>query len=297
MLYQQIRNNKIKTFGVMFFFMLLVTCVGAAVGYIFMGSTRGGILLAVILGLVYMFVMMGQSTAVVMQMNNAQPITDASQAPELWHTVEDMALVGQVPMPAVYIIHDPSPNAFATGPDPEHAAVAATTGLLDRLNREELEGVIAHEISHIKNYDIRLQTTAVVLTAVVSALINLGMNSFIWGGGRRRDDREESNPLDIVMLILALLAVVLAPLAATLTQLALSRNREYLADASAVVLTRNPYGLISALEKISNSQPMRAANVGSASLYIADPFKQRSWSQLFATHPPVADRIARLEKM
>lgn len=160
MLYQQIKRNKAKTVLVMFSFMLLVAIIGAAIGYVFAGSVAAGLIMALVLGFLYMFIILGQSTDVVMRMNNAHEITSPDQAPDLWHVVEDMAMVAQIPMPKVYIIDDPSPNAFATGRDPEHAAVAATTGLMERLNREELEGVMAHEVSHIRNYDIRLQTTA-----------------------------------------------------------------------------------------------------------------------------------------
>lgn len=298
MLYQQIASNKRKTVVVVFGFLMLVALIGAAIGYAFAGSATMGGVFAIVLGFVYMFVMLGQSTDVVMNMNNAREITDPSQAPELWHIVEDMALVGKVPMPRVFIIDDPSPNAFATGSDPQHSAVAATTGLLARLNREEIEGVMAHEVSHIRNYDIRLQTTALALAAVVSMLANFGMNSMFWGGARRRNDREEGNGiLDIIMLVLALLAVILGPIAASMAQMALSRNREYLADASAVELTRNPLGLINALEKISTSAPMQAADPSSASMYIADPFKGKTWAHLFDTHPPIKERIKRLEKM
>ncbi len=164
MLYQQIASNKRKTVLVVLGFLLLVGMIGAAIGYTFAGSATMGVVFAIVLGFVYMFVMLGQSTDVVMNMNNAHEITDPSQAPELWHIVEDMALVGKVPMPRVFIIDDPSPNAFATGSDPNHAAVAATTGLLARLNREEIEGVMAHEVSHIRNYDIKLQTNSLGLS-------------------------------------------------------------------------------------------------------------------------------------
>lgn len=298
MLYQQIKRNKAKTVLVMFSFMLLVAIIGAAIGYVFAGSVAAGLIMALVLGFLYMFIILGQSIDVVMRMNNAHEITSPDQAPDLWHVVEDMAMVAQIPMPKVYIIDDPSPNAFATGRDPEHAAVAATTGLMERLNREELEGVMAHEVSHIRNYDIRLQTTATALAAVITGLVNFGMNSFFWGGGRRTsDDREGNGVLDIVMMVLSILAIILGPLAATLAQMALSRNREYLADASGVELSRNPQGLISALRKISQSEPMKKADTGSASLYIEDPFKKRSWTHLFDTHPSTKDRIERLEKM
>lgn len=297
MLYQQIARNKRRTVYVMIGFVLLVLLIGAAVGYVFFDSYVAGVLMAVVIGGIYMALMISQSTSVVMGMNHAHEITSADQAPELWHVVEDMALVANVPMPKVYIIDDPSPNAFATGNNPEHAAVAATTGILDKLNREELEGVMGHEMTHVRNYDIRLQTIALALAAVISMLVNIGMHSFWWGGGRRNNDREGGGYIQIILMVLSLVVVVLAPIAASLAQMALSRNREYLADAGAVELTRNPRGLISALEKISNAEPMKEADPSSAALYISKPIKKKSMANLFSTHPPMEERIKRLEQM
>ncbi|WP_290033510.1 zinc metalloprotease HtpX [Ligilactobacillus cholophilus] len=294
MLYQQIARNKRKTIYVMIGFYMLVGLMGAALGYFCYGRPSVGIAIAIGIGIFYMITTLSQSTQIVMKMNNAHQVTE-QQAPELYHVVEDMAMVAKVPMPEVYIIDDPSPNAFATGPDPEHAAVAATSGLLQRLNREELEGVMGHEISHIRNYDIRLQSTALALVSVISYLANFSVNSIFWGRVNRDDD--ENNNSAIIAMILSLLTLILGPLAASLAQMALSRNREYLADASAVELTRNPQGLINALKKISNSEPMKNANTSSASLYIADPFKKDNWAHLFDTHPPIDQRIKRLEEM
>lgn len=293
MLYQQIAQNKRKTIYVLIGFYVLVGLMGAALGYFCYGQATIGIAIAIGIGLFYMIMTLTQSTSIVMSMNNAHPVTE-EQAPVLYHVVQDMAMVGKVPMPKVYIINDPSPNAFATGPDPQHAAVAATTGLLERLNREELEGVIGHEISHIRNYDIRLQSTALALSSAISYLANLGVNSFFWGRVNCDDDDNQS---DIITMIFSILTLILGPLAATLAQMALSRNREYLADAGSVELTRNPQGLINALQAISDSEPMRNANTSSASLYIADPFKKNSWTHLFDTHPPIEKRIERLEHM
>lgn len=297
MLYQQIAKNKRKTVYVMLGFILLVALIGAGIGYSFFGSSMAGIILALIIALVYMLIMLSQSADVVMAMNHGQEITSPDQAPELWHMVEDMAMVAQIPMPRVFIIDDPSPNAFATGPNPEHAAVAATRGILERLNREEMEGVMAHEVSHIRNYDIRLQTTALALSAAVSLLADIGTRAMWFGGGRRRDNDREGGSLEVIMMVVSILALILGPIAAYLAQMALSRNREYLADASAVELTRNPLGLISALQKISDSEPMTEANTASASMYIANPFKDGSWTSLFDTHPPMEKRIERLRNM
>lgn len=300
MLYQQIAQNKRRTIYVMIGFVLLVAAIGAAVGYIFFNSYIAGLIMAIVIGGIYMIMMISQSTSVVMGMNHAHEITDANDAPELFHVVEDMALAANVPMPKVYIIDDPSPNAFATGNDPKHAAVAATTGILQQLNREELEGVMGHEMSHVRNYDIRLQTIALALSSVIAILVNIGMHSFWWGGGRRsnNNDREGGGYMQIIMIVLSLLIVILGPLAASMAQMALSRNREYLADAGSVELTRNPQGLISALQKISSSQPMKQADASSAAMYISDPLKKKkSFAHLFDTHPPMEERIKRLENM
>ncbi|MBY7147493.1 zinc metalloprotease HtpX, partial [Levilactobacillus brevis] len=244
MLYDQIAMNKRRTGYVMFGFGVLTLAIGAALGYLFWNSWVSGTVIAAVVAVVYMLIMISQSTNVVMSMNHAREIKDVSQAPQLWHLIEDMALVAQVPMPRVFIIDDPSPNAFATGNDPKHAAVAVTTGILERLNREELEGVIGHEMSHVRNYDIRLQTIALALSAAISLLVNFASNWFWWGGAsRRRDDRDDSAG-NIIGLIISVFLIILAPLAASIAQMALSRNREYLADASSVELTRNPQGLI-----------------------------------------------------
>lgn len=300
MLYEQIARNKRKTVLVMACFFLLVAVIGAALGYWFAGSAVAGIVVAAVLALIYMSVMIGQSTDVVMNMNHAHEIHSAQEAPELWHIVEDMAMVAQVPMPRVFIIDDPSPNAFATGNNPEHAAVAATSGLLQMMNREELEAVMGHEMSHVRNYDIRLQTIALALSAVITALVNFAGNFWWIGGSRRRDDDNDSG-LDIFAIIGSILLVILAPLAATIAQMALSRNREYLADAGSVELTRNPQGMISALRKLENVQPMTQADPNSSALYITDPEKnakhRRFFAHLFDTHPPLEDRIKRIEEM
>lgn len=298
MLYQQIARNKRKTILVMFGFFLLVALIGAAFGYLFARTAIGGMILAGIIALIYMSVIIGQSTDVVMRMNNATEVKSASDAPELWHIVEDMALVARVPMPKVYIINDPSPNAFATGNDPEHAAVAATTGLMQVMNREELEGVMAHEMTHVRNYDIRLQTIALALASAITVLVNFAGN-FWWIGSRSSSD-DRDNPSSIFAILGSILLIILAPLAATIAQMALSRNREYLADAGAVELTRNPQGMISALEKLKTAIPMKHVDPSSSALYISDPernAKHRHFSDLFATHPPLDKRIERLREM
>ena len=298
MLFDQIASNKRRTWVLLIAFFALLAIIGAAVGYLWLDSTLGGVIIAFIIGGIYAFSMIFQSTEVVMSMNGARQVTEA-EAPDLYHVVEDMAMVAQVPMPRVYIVEDSSPNAFATGSKPENAAVAATTGLLNLMNREELEAVIGHEVSHIRNYDIRISTIAVALASAVTMLSSLaGRMMWFGGGSRRRDSRDNDNGLGILMLILSLIAIILAPLAATLVQLAISRQREFLADASSVELTRNPQGMINALQKLDGSEPMhRKVDDASAALYINDPKKPGGLQKLFHTHPPISERIERLKNM
>lgn len=298
MLFDQIASNKRRTWVLLVAFFALLALIGAAVGYLWLDSPLGGMAIAFIIGGIYAVSMIFQSTEIVMSMNGAREVSE-QEAPELYHVVQDMAMVAQIPMPRVYIIEDASPNAFATGSKPENAAVAATTGLLALMNREELEGVMGHEVSHIRNYDIRISTIAVALTSAVTMLSSMaGRMMWFGGGGRRRNDRDNDNGLGIVLMIVSLLALLLAPLAATLVQLAISRQREYLADASSVELTRNPKGMISALLKLDNSQPMEHhVDDASAALYINDPKKKGGLQKLFYTHPPISDRIERLKNM
>ncbi|PRT69062.1 zinc metalloprotease HtpX [Streptococcus anginosus] len=298
MLFDQIASNKRRTWVLLIAFFALLAIIGAAVGYLWLDSTLGGVIIAFIIGGIYAFSMIFQSTEVVMSMNGARQVTEA-EAPDLYHVVEDMAMVAQVPMPRVYIVEDSSPNAFATGSKPENAAIAATTGLLNLMNREELEAVIGHEVSHIRNYDIRISTIAVALASAVTMLSSLaGRMMWFGGGSRRRDSRDNDSGLEILMLILSLVAIILAPLAATLVQLAISRQREFLADASSVELTRNPQGMINALLKLENSEPMHnKVDDASAALYINDPKKEGGLQKLFYTHPPISERVERLRKM
>lgn len=219
-------------------------------------------------------------------------------APELYRVVENISITAGLPMPRVYIIEDTAPNAFATGRDPKHAVVAVTRGLLDKLDKPELEGVLAHEMSHIGNYDIRLMMVIVVLVGIVVLLSDWFLRFTFWGGGDDNDSGEFGAILGVIGIILALLS----PLFATLIQLALSRKREFLADADSALLTRYPEGLARALEKISaDSEPLETANKATAHLYIANPIKDhkgkggRGWfSGLFDTHPPIEERIAKL---
>lgn len=299
MLFDQIASNKRKTWILLLVFFLLLALVGYAVGYLFIRSGLGGLVIALIIGFIYALSMIFQSTEIVMSMNGAREV-DEQTAPDLYHVVEDMALVAQIPMPRIFIIDDPALNAFATGSNPQNAAVAATSGLLAIMNREELEAVMGHEVSHIRNYDIRISTIAVALASAITMLSSMAGRMMWWGGaGRRRsDDDRDGNGLEIIMLVVSLLAIVLAPLAATLVQLAISRQREFLADTSSVELTRNPQGMINALDKLDNSKPMsRHVDDASSALYINAPKKGGGVQKLFYTHPPISERIERLKQM
>ncbi len=236
------------------------------------------------------------SDKIVLSMTGAHEITK-EQAPDLYNVVENLSITAGLPMPKVYIVDDPSPNAFATGRDPEHAVVAATTGLLQVLDRTELEGVMAHELSHVGNRDMLVMTVAVVLAGFVAIVADFFSRSLIHGGGNNRDRHP-------AFLIIGIIGIILAPLAAKMIQLAISRKREYLADATGALLTRYPEGLASALEKISaHAQPMQRASHATAHLFISDPFQDgrlgvmQKISGLFQTHPPVAERIKYLRGM
>lgn len=237
------------------------------------------------------------SDKLVVSMTGAKP-ADSREHRELINVVENLAITAGLPMPKVYVVEDAAPNAFATGRDPKHAVVAATTGLLSILDRTELEGVMAHELSHVGNRDMLVSTVAVVLAGFVAIVADLFMRSMMWGGGDR------DNKAGALFLILGIVGIILAPIAAQLIQLAISRKREYLADATGALLTRYPEGLASALEKISHyNRPMRRANNATAHLFIADPFGDdkrtlgQKISNLFQTHPPAADRIRILREM
>lgn len=300
MLFEQIARNKRRTWLLLGVFFVLLALVGYAVGYLWLRSGLGGMIIALIIGTIYAVSMIFQSTDIVMSMNGAREVNEQT-APDLYHVVEDMAMVAQIPMPRVFILDDPGLNAFATGSNPQNAAVAATSGLLGVMNREELEAVMGHEVSHIRNYDIRISTIAVALASAITMLSSMAGRMMWWGGyggRRRRDDDREGGGLEVVMLLISLLAVILAPLAATLVQLAISRQREFLADASSVELTRNPQGMINALLKLDNSEPMqRHVDDASAALYINEPQKESGLKKLFYTHPPIAERVERLRHM
>jgi heat shock protein HtpX len=223
--------------------------------------------------------------------NGAQEIQKKDN-PRLWRTVENLAITDGLTMPRVYIMNDPSPNAFATGRDPRHSSVCVTSGLLDIMDDQELQGVLAHEMGHVKNYDIRVNMIAFALTAVISLIADIILRITIFGGGRNRNENNQ------VFLILGLVAAILAPLVAMLIQLAITRQREYLADATGALTTRYPEGLISALQKIKQTgKPARHQNTATAHMFFVNPLRAHGITNLFSTHPPIDDRIARLQHM
>lgn len=293
-MYTQIASNKRKSILLAFMFVLLVS----ALGYVYsLASHRPGVFVVVAaFSLIYALVSYHFSAQLALSVSGAQPIAKAD-APELYRLVENLSIAGGLPMPKVYIINDPSPNAFATGRDPNHAVVAVTTGILQILEKEELEGVLAHELSHVGNYDIRFMAVVMVLVTAISLLSNFFFNWSFFGG-----DDEEGGGNNPVGLVIGIAAAILAPIAATLLQLAVSRRREYLADASGALLTRYPEGLARALEKISSvDKPLEHASTANAHMYFSNPLagkKQGSLAmKLFSTHPPIEDRIAKLRAM
>lgn len=294
-IYNQIAANRWKTYLIMVLFVVFI----ATLGYVFGKANGYGLSYA---GIALIFAGMTSigsyyySDKIVLATSGAREIKE-KDSPTLFHTVENLCIGAGLPMPKVYIIDDPSPNAFATGRDPKHAVVCATTGILNKLTKVELEGVIAHELSHIKNYDIRLMAIVVVLVGFVAILADFFMRS-LWFRGRD----SESGKAQGIFLLVGIVFAILSPIIATLIQLAVSRKREYLADASGVLLTRYPEGLASALEKIAaDPHPLRTATNATAHLFIENPYKGKrgaSWfTSLFNTHPPVEDRIKILRSM
>ena len=291
-------SNIRKTWALVTLFFVGIIGLGWAFSYIY--NDQAILIFAVVLSLVMNVGAYWYSDKVALAVSRAVP-ADPVRYHELHNIVENLAITAGLPKPAVYIINDPSPNAFATGRNPQHASIAFTTGILEQLNKTEIEGVAAHELSHVKNYDILLSTVVVVLVGVVSLATDFFLRS-MWFGGRR-DDRDNGGG---ILMLVGIVLAILAPIFATLVQLAISRRREALADASGVLLTRYPDGLADALEKIEMAQPMRHPTNATAHLFIANPFKadtpraQRKtpWlAKLFMTHPPIEERIAALRAM
>jgi heat shock protein HtpX len=296
-MWEQITSNKVKSGLLVGFFVIFVIFLGWLFGETTVWGPYAPILAAIIAG-VGAFVSWYNSDKIVLAISKARPVSK-SEYPHLYHSVEGLAIAAGVPTPAMYVINDSAPNAFATGRDPEHSAIAVTTGLLEKLNRTELEGVIGHEMAHIADRDTLLMTITVVLVGSVALVSDWMLRSFLWGG-RRRGRSSGGGQAGAILMLLALVLAVLAPIIAQLIRLAISRRREFLADANSARLTRYPEGLASALEKIaSDRDPLEVANKATAHLYIENPLKEHKGgiNKLFSTHPPVGERIAALRAM
>ncbi len=291
-LYNIADSNSRKTFFLITIFLIFVILLGWLFSYVLDSTII--LYIAVIFSIATSISSYWFSDKIVLNATKAQPIKKEDN-PELYRIVENLAITAGIPMPKVFILNEAQPNAFATGRDEKHAVVAVTKGLLGKLERSEIEGVIAHEIAHIKNKDILLQTVVVVLVGIVVILSDFFLRISMWGGS----DKDNNN---ILAVILGIIAAILAPIGASLIQLSISRKREFLADASGALLTRYPEGLASALEKISSDDsPLRTANNSNAHLFISSPLRGKSskgwFSKLFLTHPPIEERVANLRGM
>jgi heat shock protein HtpX len=293
-LYTQADKNIRLTWVYITGFLLFVI----GVGYVFAGAMNDSTILyvAVAIAVLMSFGSYWWSDKIVLAMSGAKEITH-DQNREIYHLVENLCITAGLPVPKIYLIQDSAPNAFATGRDPKHGVICLTSGIIAKLEKSELEAVLAHELSHIGNRDILLSTVVVILVGFITLLADWFRHWTFWGGKSRDNDRE-GNQLQIILMIVAVVLSILAPIAAMLMQLAISRKREFLADASGALLTRYPEGLARALEKIATDQePLEAANRATAHLYIINPFKGKKLTKLFLTHPPIEERIKALRGM
>jgi heat shock protein HtpX len=302
--YAQISANRRASLVLALGVVALFGVLGFAIGYAITGYAEGAIgvmLIALAIGGLASIGSYFGGDSLVLSVSGAREVTE-TDAPQLHNVVREMAIAANVPMPKVYVIDDTAPNAFATGRDPEHASVAITSGLLEKLDREELQGVMGHELSHVRNFDIRFALLVGVLVGSIALMADFFLRFTFWGGGRRSrdDDRGGGGGLQVIFFVIAIALSILAPIAARLVQLAVNRQREYLADASSVQLTRNPYGIERALAKISSDQEvLEVANRATQHMYFTNPIKkfEERASGLFSTHPATLDRINRLREL
>jgi heat shock protein HtpX len=302
-LFEQITSNKRRSVALVFAFVVVVVAVAWAFNLL-IGYGPAGILIALLFAGGVAALSYWKSDAVALAMSRAKP-ADPEQYARLHNIVEGLCIAAGLPKPRLYIVDDDAPNAFATGRNPKHAAVAVTTGLLEKLNRIELEGVLAHELSHVKNYDILVSTLAVTMVGAVALLSDIGLRTLWWGGGRRGNDREGGGGPQAILAIAGFALLILAPIAAKLMQFAISRRRESLADVSGVALTRYPPGLIAALEKLKEDQTVvHSGSRATAHLWIESPVAREpeegrlAWlGRMFDTHPPLDERIEALREL
>jgi heat shock protein HtpX len=300
---EQIARNKRRTFLMLLGFVVIITLAATAIVLLF-GGGWVGVIIAFAIAMALAWGSYYNSDKIAIAASRAKP-ADETEYRRYHNLVEGLCIASGLPKPKLYVVDDPAPNAFATGRNPKHAALAVTTGLLEVMNRVELEGVIAHELSHVKNYDILVTTIAVTAVGTIALISDIGLRFAFWGGmSNRRDNNGDSGPLGAVIAVASLAVLMLAPFAGYLMQMAMSRNREYLADASGVQMTRYPPGLISALEKLRDDHAVvHYATKATAQMWIEQPLetdekKQGSkFNKFFDTHPPLEDRIARLQEM
>ncbi len=303
--YHQISANKRQSFLLALVVAGILGLLGFVIGYALTGTPEGGLGATLIAVAIAGLTSIGSYMAgdkLVLATSKAIPV-DEQTAPQLINVVREMSIAAGVPMPRVYVIEDTAPNAFATGRDPEHASVAVTTGLLEKMDREELQGVLGHELSHVRNYDIRFTLLVGVLVGGVALLSDFFLRWTFWFGGGSRSDRDRGGGgggLQVVFFILAIVLAIVAPIAAQLVRLAVNRQREFLADASSVELTRNPHGLERALEKIAtDKEVLEVASGATQHMYFTNPIKkfEARARGLFSTHPPIVERVNRLREL
>ena len=289
-MYSAIAKNKRNTVFIILLFLLIIGALGFLAGYLF--NNWGITIFVFVIAVVYALFQYFAAASETLALSGAREIQKADN-PRLYRVVENLTITEGLPMPKVYIIDDPAPNAFATGRDPKHAVVAETTGLLEIMDDSELEGVMAHEMGHVKNYDIRVSLVVFGLVVAIGLISDFILRALFWGGGRR--DSNVGGPALLIIVAVGLIAAILAPLTAAVVQAAVSRQREYLADATGALTTRHPEALASALEKLKTyGQPVRRTNTSMSHLWIADSNKPGIVARLFQTHPPIDDRVARL---
>jgi heat shock protein HtpX len=289
-MYSAIAKNKRNTVFIIALFLLIISALGLLAGYIFTDWTIT--IFVIVIAAVYALFQYFAAASETLALSGAREIQKADN-PRLYRVVENLTIAEGMPMPKVYIINDAAPNAFATGRDPKHAVVAATTGLLEIMDDSELEGVMAHEMGHVKNYDIRVSLVVFGLVVAIGLISDFILRALFWGGSRR--DSGVGGPALLIILAVGIVAAILAPLTAAVVQAAVSRQREYLADATGALTTRHPEALASALEKLKTyGRPVQRTNTSMSHLWISDPNKPGLVARLFQTHPPIDDRVARL---
>ncbi|OIO16338.1 zinc metalloprotease HtpX [Candidatus Kuenenbacteria bacterium CG11_big_fil_rev_8_21_14_0_20_37_9] len=300
-MYSQIDVNKRKTVLFIIIFMVFITFLGWVFIRVYPEYGYGPIVIAIIISLIMASVSYFSGDKVALMSTGAKGPLKTTDNPYVYRMVENLCITAGAPMPKIYIIPDNSMNAFATGRDPGHASIALTQGIIDRLKNEELEGVIAHELSHIKNYDIRLMMIVVVLVGIIVILSDWFIRIRWYGGGRRSSGKNSGGQIGVILMLAGVVLLVLSPLIAELIKLAISRKREFLADASGALLTRYPEGLARALEKISaQAIPLKRASNATAHLFISSPFGAKAgtgFKKLFSTHPPIEERVRALRSM